>query len=153
MIVDSLLEFVQSADDVIINIGNSLVGDVVDTGSTNTLKDLGAGEPLYLVILVTTAFVGSSSTIKFELCSDSAVGLDSSKTTHISTPAVAEATMVAGYTQIYPLPISATYERYLGIWETVAAGNLSAGAARIFITKDPSKWTAYADALTTDTVG
>jgi len=54
---------------------------------------------------------------------------------------------VAGYTKIYALPAEATYERYLGLWHTVATGNLSAGKINAFLTHDVAKWSASPDAL------
>jgi hypothetical protein len=146
MILDERLEF-GDALSCVANIGNAILGDVIDLGATPTLKDIGNGEPMYLVIQVTTAVVGSSSTVQFQLASDSTANLATSKTVHIDTGAIAEATLVAGYTKIYPLPIEATYERYLGIWETVATGNLSAGNVNIFLTMHPAKYTIYPDAL------
>jgi hypothetical protein len=94
---------------------------------------------------VDTAVVGTTSTVQLQLCSDSTANLATSKTVHIDTGAIAEATLVAGYTLIYPLPVGATYERYLGIWETVGTNNLSAGKLNIFLTHDVAKWTPYAD--------
>lgn len=146
MILDERTEFADALT-CVANIGNAILGDVIDLGATPTLRDLGNGEPLYLVIQVDTAVVGSSSTVQWQLASDSTANLASSKTVHLDTGAIAEATLVAGYTKVYALPIEATYERYLGIWQTVATGNLSAGKVNIFLTQQPAKWTAYADAL------
>lgn len=146
MILDERLEFADALT-CVANIGNAILGDVIDLGATPTLKDIGNGEPLYLVIQVTTAVVGSSSTVQWQLASDSTANLATSKTVHIDTGAIAEATLVAGYTIIQALPIAATYERYLGIWQTVATGNLSAGNLNIFLTQHPAKYTIYPDAL------
>lgn len=146
MVLDDLLEFCD-ATSAVANVGNAIVGDVIDLGANPTLRNLGAGEPLYLVIQVDTAIVGTTSTVQFQLCSDSVAALTTSKTTHIDTGAIAEATLVAGYTLVYPLPVTATYERYLGIWETVAVNNLSAGKINAFLTHDVSAWTAYPDAI------
>lgn len=146
MILDERLE-IADALTCVANIGNAILGDVIDLGATPTLKDIGNGEPLYLVIQVSTAVVGSSSTVQWQLSSDSTANLATSKTVHIDTGAIAEATLVAGYTIIQALPIAALYERYLGIWQTVATGNLSAGNLNIFLTQHPAKYTIYPDAL------
>ncbi len=146
MILDNLLEFAD-ATSAILNIGNAIIGDVVDTGASPTLKDIGNGEPMYLVIQVTTTFVGATSTTTFDLVSDSTANLATSKTTHASTGAIPVATLVAGYTKVIPLPIEATYERYVGLWETVATANVTAGAINAFLVRDVAKWTAYPDAL------
>jgi len=146
MILDERLEFCD-ATSVVINIGNAILGDVIDLGATPTLKDIGNGEPLYLVVQVDTAIVGSSSTWQLQLCSDSTANLATIKTVHLDTGAIAEASLVAGYTKIYALPAEATYERYLGLWHTVATGNLSAGKINAFLTHDVAKWSASPDAL------
>ncbi len=146
MILDERNEFCD-ATSAILNIGNAIIGDVIDLGSAPTLQDIGNGEPLYLVIQVTTAFVGATSTTTFELKSDSTANLATSATTHLSTGAIAVATLVEGYTKVMALPAEATYERYLGLWETVATANVTAGAINAFLTRDVAKWTALPDAL------
>ena len=146
MILDERNEFCD-ATSAILNIGNAIIGDVIDLGSAPTLQDIGNGEPLYLVIQVTTTFVGATSTTTFELKSDSTANLATSATTHLSTGAIAVATLVEGYTKVMALPAEATYERYLGLWETVATANVTAGAINAFLTRDVAKWTALPDAL------
>jgi len=54
MILDTNVQFVNSADDVATEAGTSLVGDVVDLGAAG--QDPGNGQPVYLVIQVITAF-------------------------------------------------------------------------------------------------
>lgn len=146
MILDERSEFCD-ATSVVINVGNAIVGDVMDLGAEPTLRDIGNGQPIYLVIQVDTAVVGTTSTLQLQLCSDSTANLATSKTVHLDTGAIAEATLVAGYTKVYALPIEATYERYLGLWETVAVNNLSAGKINAFLTRDVSKWVALPDAV------
>lgn len=146
MILDERLEFADALS-CVANVGNAILGDVIDLGATPTLRDLGNGEPLYLVIQVDTAIVGTTSTVQWQLASDSTANLATSKTVHIDSGAIAEADLVAGYTLIYPLPIAATYERYLGLWQTVAVNNLSAGKINAFLTREPAKWTAYPNAI------
>lgn len=146
MILDERTEFCD-ATSAILNVGNAIIGDVIDLGSSPTLQDIGNGDPLYLVIQVDTAFVGTNSTTTFDLCSDSTANLATSKTTHVSTGAIPVASLAAGFTKIIALPIEATYERYLGLWETVATANVTAGKINAFLTTTPAKWTASPDAL------
>ena len=147
MILDERTEFADAAA-IALNIGNAIAPntDVIDTGSTNTLKDWGSGKPIYLVLNVDTTFVGATATIQFQFVSDSTANLATSKTIHIDTGAIAVATWVAGYTKIYPLPVEATYEQYLGLWMTVATANVTAGKLNAFLTSDVAKYRAYADA-------
>ena len=146
MILDELTEFCDATSGAI-NIGNAIIGDVIDLGATPTLCDIGAGEPVYLVIQVDTNFAGASGTVQFQLCSDSTANLATSKTVHLDTGAIPVATLVAGYTKVMALPVEASYERYLGLWETVATANMSAGKINAFLTHDVAKWTAYADGI------
>jgi len=150
MWLDERTEFCD-ATSAVMNVGNQIIGDVIDLGSAPTLKDIGAGEPLYLVIQVDTAFSDAAdagtATIQFQLCSDSTENLATSKTVHIDTGAMAIASLIAGYTKVYALPQEATYERYLGLWETVGTTNLDAGKINAFLTHDVARWVALPDAL------
>lgn len=147
MILDERTEFADAAA-VALNIGNAIAPntDVIDLGATPTLRDLGNGRDMFLVIQVTTTFVGATSTTTFDLVSGSTANLATSKTTHASTGAIPVATLVAGYTKVIPLPIEATYARYLGLWQTVATANVTAGAINAFLTNDVAAWRAYEDA-------
>lgn len=146
MILDKLLEF-GDAIAIALNIGNAITpnSDVIDLGAAPTLQDIGNGEPLYLVLQVDTAFVGATATIQFQLASDSTSNLATSKTVHLDTGAIPVATWAAGYTKVLALPVEVTYERYLGIWMTVATANVTAGKLNAFLTTQPSKWTAMPD--------
>lgn len=147
MILDERTEFCD-ATSAILNIGNAIIGDVIDlklsTTNPNTTVDL-EGSDMYLVIQVDTTFVGATSTTKFELASDSTADLATSKTVHFATAAIPVATLVAGYTVCAVKLPSGSYERYLGLWETVATANVTAGKINAFLTSDPALWRAYAD--------
>jgi hypothetical protein len=141
MILDERTEF---CDANALNTGGAasyLVGDVIDLGATS--QDIGNGEEVWLVIQIdTTATSGGSATGQFHLASDAqaAIAVDGTATYHFSTPAIAVATLVAGYlVAMVRLPIG-TYERYLGILQTTAVAAFTAGKINAFLTKDPSKW-------------
>lgn len=143
MILDERSEF---ADAVAVT-ATAVVGDVIDLGAVPTLRDLGNGQPLYLVLQVDTAATASGdATVTFSLESDSTDNLATSATVHVATTAIPKATLVAGYTKVIPLPIEGTYERYLGVRATVATGPLTAGKFNAFLTLDPTGWRAYPDA-------
>jgi len=148
MILDERNEFADAAA-IALNIGNAIAPntDVIDLGETPTLRNLGAGQPIYLVLQVDTSFVGTNATIAFDLVSDSVAALTTSKTTHFTTGALPVATWAAGYTKVIALPDEVTYERYLGLWMTVATANVTAGKLNAFLATDVSRWTAYADAV------
>jgi hypothetical protein len=147
MILDERNEFCD-ATSAVLAVGNAIIGDVIDLNPCsvhpNTTVDM-EGSDLYLVIQVDTTFVGATSTTKFELCSDSTADLATSKTVHYSTAAIPVATLVAGYVVCAVKLPSGSYERYLGLWETVATANVTAGKINAFLTSDPALYRAYAD--------
>lgn len=146
MIIDSLAQFC-SATSAILNVGNAILGNVIDLNAgtlSPTLRDEGSGQGIWLNIIVTTTFVGAASTTKFELSSDSTADLATSRTIHYATAAIAVATLVAGYVVAQVrIPNGVTYERYLGLWETVATANVTAGAVTSFLSQGISNFTAY----------
>lgn len=146
MIFDDRTEFADATALSTSGTGRQLVGDVVDMGVT---RDVGDGQPLYLVIQVDTAVTSAgAATVDFELASDAqaAIAVDGSATVHIATGDIGKASLTAGYTKIVALPIGALYERYLGIIANVGTAAVSAGKINAFLTMNPSKWRAYADA-------
>lgn len=119
---------------------------------SNTLKDLGAGEELYLVVVCTTAMTdgSSDSTVTVTLESDSTANLATSATVHVTLPAFA-ALSAAGTMRAVALPQSLLYERYLGVRYTVANGDLTTGSFSAFLTKSVPSWKAYVTSHTTKT--
>jgi hypothetical protein len=145
MIIDKLLEFGDAAA-CFVNVGTAIVGDVVDLGSAPTLKDIGNGEPLYLVIQIDTTIAGAGSSSEFKLVSDSTANLTTSPTTHYTSGAIAVATTVSGYAVCcVPLPVGVSYERYLGITVTSSGANTTDGHANAFLTLTPPVWYATSD--------
>lgn len=151
MILDELLEF---CDATALNTGGAgtyLLGDVIDLGSAPTLQGPGfGGAPLYLVIQVdTTATSGGSATGRFILASDAqaAIATDGSATVHFDSGAIAVAALVAGtLITATALPLTRTYERYLGILQTTAVAAFTAGKINAFLTTDISAWAALPQA-------
>lgn len=122
--------------------------NVIDLGpvTDNTLRDIGTGEEMYLVVLTQTAATdtGSDATVTVTLESDDNVGLTSA-TTHYSSGAVAFADFSAAGSVLACVRLPAgDYQRYLGVRYTVGAGPLTAGNFDAFLTKDVQKWKAYA---------
>lgn len=149
MWMDENLEF---ADATSVGTPNSTtvnVGDVVDSGAI--VRDLGAGEPLYLVVQVTTLIEsGGAATVRFKLASDSTAvpSVDGTQTEHWTSDSIAVASLVAGYEFAIALPMAnPDYERYLGFQVEEDAGQaLTAGNVNAFLTPDVRKYRAYADA-------
>lgn len=137
--------------------GQSIVGtaataingtNVIDLGDTtqNTLKDIGMGRDLYLVIFikVAVAATGGASNVTFKLVSDDNTSL-TSPTTHWTSGAIAKGTLAAGYLVAkVSLPVGKTYERYLGVTYTPDTNDTTSGTAVALLTTNPDAWVGYA---------
>lgn len=147
MIIDKLTEFCATTA-VNAAAGTALVGSQIDTGSV--VRDLGNGKPVYLILIVTTAFTsGGSATVAFKLASDAsaAVATDGSATDHITTKAFPYTELTAGTKIVRALPAGIpAYERYLGLLCVTATATTTAGSISAFLSHDPMGWTATADA-------
>lgn len=151
MILDDRLEF---ADATALNTGAAgtyNIGDVIDIKSTttdpNTTKDL-EGSDLYLVLQVDTAATsGGSATGQFQLVSDSTAtpSTDGTQTIHYTGPAIAVASLTAGYRYCAVKLPSGSYERYIGVQQVTAVAAFTAGKINAFLTADPAIWRAYGD--------
>ena len=149
MILDKRTEF---ADAVALNTGAAgtyLIGDQIDLGAAQ--RDVGNGEPLYLVITVDTLPTsGGAATAQFTLASDdsSAVATNGTASVHFVSKAFAISEMAAGTVLVaVALPTQGVaYERYLGILQTTGTAAFTGGKVNAFLTHDVAKWKAYADA-------
>ncbi|AZY52828.1 Bbp16 family capsid cement protein [Bordetella avium] len=147
MILDKLNEFADATAIPTATTGLALVGNVIDLQDIG--RDVGTGEPLYLVIEVDTAVQsGGAATVSFVLASDAqaAIATDGSATQHYASAAYPKATLVAGFkAAVVALP-AGTYERYLGILADVGTAAVTAGKVNAFLTHDVSNWRAYPSA-------
>lgn len=144
MIMDKLSEFADAATISTAATGRAVFGSAIDMGTPP--RDIGAGQPVYLVITIDTAVAGTSSTVSFELVSDaqSPVAVDATATLHWASMAIPEASLVAGYKIVVPLPsVKPEYERYLGLITNVGSAVLTAGKANAFLTLDPHGYKSY----------
>lgn len=146
MIIDKLNEF---ADATALNTGAAgsyLIGNQIDLGLAG--RDVGAGEPLYLVIQVETAITaGASGTVQFHLSSDDSAAIDvSTGTKHVSTPAFTVGAGIPAGTVLYAgaVPMEGNaYERFLGIVQTTGTAAVTAGKIDAFLVRDVAKWKSY----------
>lgn len=120
--------------------------DLTPLMTGNLTRDLGAGEPLHLSILITTTVTTNVSTV-FTLESDDNTSL-SSATTHWTGPTVLLASLTAGYWYAKGIIIPpGAYQRYVGIRMTPST-NWGAGAASAWIHKGRFDETVYASSFT-----
>ncbi len=147
MLLDERLEF---ADDLTAWLaqGTLLLGDVIDLG---VARDIGHGQPLYLVIQVTELYAsGGSALVNFRLRSDGVAAIHAtSSSAHLETGPMAFALLTLGAQFVIPLPSEGVaYERYLGVQVVVTGADLTAGDVNAFLTTEPTvkPTTSYADA-------
>jgi len=147
--MDETLEFADATSVGTPNNTTVNVGDIIDTEALG--RDLGNGQPLYLVVGVDTLVEsGGAATVRFKLASDATttIAVDGTQSEHITSDSIAVATLVAGYQFIATLPQgSQAYERYLAFQVEEDAGQaLTAGNVNAFITAfPPTNWKSYAD--------
>jgi hypothetical protein len=118
----------------------------LDLGS---VRDIGTGEPLYLVSIVDIAMTdsGSDSTITVSLQGDSTTTFTPDGSENMFVFAAASAAGTIKIARLNPDSAPLQY-RYVQAYYTAANGNLSTGSFTTFITKDIQKYTSYADAIT-----
>lgn len=117
----------------------AISANVIDLGPMggNAVRDIGTGEPKYVVLTVGTAFTAAGAatdTITIESADNAA--LSSSPVVHASTGAIAVATLAAGYQLVVPLPPGG-YKRYLGLRHTIATGPMTAGTITAQVVTGP----------------
>ena len=145
MILDKRNEF---CDAVALNTGAAgtyLLGDQIDLG---VARDMGNGEPMYLVITVDTlpTSAAGTATAQFTLASDDSASISTTTSTvHLLTKAFAISEMAAGQMlAAIALPMEGVaYERYLGLLQTTGTQAFTGGKINAFLTHDVAKWKSY----------
>jgi hypothetical protein len=146
MILDKRNEF---CDATALNTGGAgtyLVGDQIDLG---VARDMGNGQPMYLVITVDTlpTSANSTATAQFTLASDDSASIATNGTAsvHFQTKAFAISEMAAGNVlAAVALPMEGVaYERYLGVLQTTGTQAFTGGKINAFLTHDVAKWKSY----------
>lgn len=140
MMYDKLLTF--GTDQAVTSSAAST--DIIDLGA---VRDLGNGEPLELVILVTeTVTASGAATVTFAFETDDNSGF-SSAATLATTSAIGKASLTAGV-EVLRVKVPLGVERYLRINYTVATGPLTAGKFTAFLCEERQANTAYASGFT-----
>lgn len=147
MILDALLQFSNAQD-----LSSGTDTGVLSTYSVDLQKasqDLGAGIPLFILVMVTTAFEGSGDTLDVEYVSDSTADLATSLSVHRVLGTFA-AESAAGTRILAPVPVvDNAMERYFGLrYYARGSGALTAGAVDAFIVKDPYQYYSHPNGYT-----
>jgi len=145
MFIDGNLEFCdgETLSGTGISEAKGTVRDLSNT-TDNALKDWGAGEPIYFVLNVTTAFSGGTS-VRIDLRSDSGTDLETAEVIHWTTGVVAAAdyATLTGMTIIALPTVPSDYKENVGVHVTTV-GTVTGGVADAFLAKDVSNWTSTA---------
>lgn len=147
MILDEKLEF---CDATALNTGAAgtyNIGDIIDLDAA---RDIGNGQPLYLVVQCTTGITVASSTgtVQFQLVSDATTTISTTtQSIHLlSTAWATSTTAIAAGTVLMAVPIpmeGRVYERYLALQQVTGTTALNAGAVNAFLTLDVAQWVSY----------
>lgn len=104
------------------------------SGNVNTYRDLGGGDPMWLVVDWTTA-PNNLTSVDIQLITSAASGLGS-PVVMLDLTAVVIATLVKGYRQIAKVPRSTAWLQYVGL-QAVTVGTTSTNGAFIaWLAKD-----------------
>jgi hypothetical protein len=146
MITDAYNTFVLAGDTG--NTGTRVVGDAIDAID---IRDLGAGQPIYLMVIVDTKITAASTDGKYTVALTTADNdaLSTNPVNLIVSPEFdSSADIEAGTVLLHvALPMEGVaYKKFLGVREIVATQNTTAGKISAFLTYDPLAYKAYAQA-------
>ena len=135
MYIDSDLEFADG-----LTFAAATTGSVAAHDCTSDINLAAAdrleGEPLYLVILVTTTCTsGGAATITFDLETDADGAYSAGAKNLWSSPAIPVATMAEDYRIVVPINMVDAYQ-YLNLEYTIAEATFTGGVIDAYITKD-----------------
>ena len=156
MIIDERTEF---CDAVACNTGAAGTYNLGDLINMEVARDIGNGQPVYLVISVDTEIItgGTAGTVAFQLVSDSTstVATDGTQTVHYASKAfvtddTALTELQAGEVAVcVALPMEGVaYEQYLAVQQVTGTTAITAGKVNAFLTLDPmNNKKSYANAI------
>jgi len=132
--------------------------DVIDLG---TARDIGNGQPVYLVLVCTGGADGiitggAAGTISFQLVSDATgtIQTDGTQSVHLKTKDYVTDDSSLNeikngdvfFVGALPTGGNEPYERFLALQLVVATTTTTEGTVSAFLTHDPTGWTSYPDA-------
>ena len=123
--------------------GQQVIGTDTDVYSgqainLGTVRDVGKGEPAYLVINVTTLFESGTSigTVVFALVDEEDETLEATSKVIVQTAPLVVDTLTAGRIIVIPIPAGLITQQYLGLKATIATEQVTAGNIDAFIALD-----------------
>lgn len=136
MFIDAQLQFDNNAQHLTTEASTNII-------DLSAIRNLGVGEDLYFVAVVTTTFSDSSSNSTMTLSLETDDNASFSSATTAQTIGTFSALAAAGTRLIAKLQPNAINERYLRLKYTVANGDLSTGNFTTFITNSIDAFNAY----------
>jgi len=135
MFIDSRLEF---------STKQALTATAVSTNVINlgSDRDIGGGEPLWLVVSCDTALAGTSPTLDVDLQTDSVEAM-STPTSIVSGPQ--KTAMAAGDKIVLAVP--GANEQYLRVNYTLGGTSPTVTLSAFLTSEDPTSWAAQPDAI------
>lgn len=146
MILDTLTTF-SSAQAITSTVASTDYMDLTPLGNglnTNSYRDLGQGEPLFLLMDVTTAFAASTAATLSVAVQASSTSTFTSTNTVLTSPTFTSAQLAS--TDFYwaqQLPPSDQWLPYVRLYYTVTTGPFTAGVVKAGIIKDLARPVAY----------
>lgn len=135
MFLDAQLEFSNAQ-----TAATAVSTNVLDlTPSKGAVRDIGVGQPVYLVLYTPTVLAGTSPTLTAAVQTDDAAAF-SSAAVLFTTPALTPADFAKGPV-VFVLPGGA--EKFLRLSYT-AGGTVSTGTITASLSLDAQRWKAYA---------
>lgn len=142
MIMDERTEF---CDGQALNTGAADTYNIGDQIDSSVARDMGNGQPIYLVVSCATGITVASSTgtVAFQLASDgtSSVATDGNQTVHVTSKEWATSTSaIDAGTVLFCValpPEGAEYERYLQLQQVTGTTAINAGAVDAYLTLEP----------------
>lgn len=115
--------------------------DHIDLGAD---RDIGKGEPMWLVVLSKAAPGGTTPTFAISIETDDNASF-SSAATLVTHPTLSAAQFAVGTRVVIPMPH--TNERYLRVKYTLGGTDPTGTVDAFFTNQEPPGWIAYPDAL------
>jgi hypothetical protein len=140
MYIDTRLQF--SLSQAISTVGSNISTNLVDLDAD---RDIGPGEPLWIVVQTVVALAGTSPTFTLSVQTDDNSGFASATTIFTGDTIPNAAAMPAGSYFIYPFPMK--NERYLRLNYTLAGTTPTATITSWLTNQHPQTWAAIADGI------
>lgn len=159
--LDKLAEFADNASAVMTAGSTALV--LPNQIDLTTARDIGVGEPVYLVVSVggTALQAAGAGSIEVQFVSDATdtIATDTSVTYHLRSPSITTANNTTSNPVgkvLFSAPIPAqganaagtsAYERHIAVRLLATTQNITGGTIDAYLTTDPQQYRAYANAI------